>query len=165
MDRRLRGFVAALVSYDREGIDEVVQATCLVAWQKLESFHYQAELPDDEFARWICTIARFEVLSYVRSARKRPGPFGEGLIERIAEVHLEESDYFEARRHALEVCVERLSERQRETLRLRYGLGLSCKEAADRLGKRPAAIVAAMARIRTALERCISIAIQREGYC
>lgn len=165
-DRRVRGFAATLLAFDSEAIDEVVQATCVVAWQKLATFSYHAAAPDDEFARWLCTIARFEVLQYLRHRRKHTAPtaFSDELIERLADEQDTHREYYEARRTVLAQCIERLSESQRETLRLRYGLGLSCKEVGERQQRQSAAVAAMLARIRGALERCISLGLRREGY-
>ena len=68
-ERRVRSFIAALVSCDRDAIDEVIQSTYLVAWRKLDSFTYFDETPDEELIRWMCTIARFEVKEYSRRKR------------------------------------------------------------------------------------------------
>jgi len=165
-DRRLRGFVASLVAFDPEAIDEVVQTTCLVAWQKLASFQYAETTADNEFVRWLCTIARFEVLTYLRNRKKHTPPaFSEKLIDELATEQDRDSDYYEARRRVLTDCVVKLPHHQRETLRLRYGQGLSCKEVADRQGRSAGAVAALLARVRQTLEQCILTSLKREGYC
>ena len=62
----LRSFLRSLLP-TWEDVDEVMQQTCLVLWQKFGDF----ELGTD-FGRWACTAARFEVLKYRRKmARDR----------------------------------------------------------------------------------------------
>ena len=67
-ERRIRSFIASLVSCNRDAVDEVIQSTYLVAWRKLESFTYVDPTPDEELIRWMCTIARFEVKDFIRKS-------------------------------------------------------------------------------------------------
>src|SRR3954469_6604238 len=69
-ERRVRLFIATLHP-ERSAIDEIVQDAWLVAWKKVESFHYTGEEPDEEFVRWLCTIARYEVMKYRRKSAPR----------------------------------------------------------------------------------------------
>jgi RNA polymerase sigma-70 factor, ECF subfamily len=164
-ERRVRSFIASLVSCDPEAIDEVIQSTYLVAWRKLGSFTYLDATPDEELIRWMCTIARFEVKDFLRRQRDFRRAFGGPLIDRIADMQVQESDYFEARHEALARCVKRLSSRQRDTLSLRYGRNLSVKELAARQGRQASAVYTALSRIRRVLQRCIRNTLQQEGYC
>ena len=61
----MRLFVSTL-HLQRSDVDETLQDAWLVAWKKLDSFRYSAEQPDEEFVRWLCTIARIEVNKYRR---------------------------------------------------------------------------------------------------
>src|SRR5688500_11130020 len=67
--RRVRLFVSSLHPTASD-IDEILQEAWLVAWKKLDSFSYSEEQPDEEFVRWLCTIARFEVAKYRRRHAK-----------------------------------------------------------------------------------------------
>jgi len=163
-ERRIRSFIAALVSCHRDAIDEIIQSTYLVAWQKLGSFTYVDEAPDEELIRWMCTIARFEVKDYVRRQRDFRHALDASLIDRIADLQVEQSDYFEARHEALAHCLGRLPDSQRHILNLRYGHNLSVKELAAREGRQAGAVYTALSRIRKALEHCIRNALRQEGY-
>jgi RNA polymerase sigma-70 factor (ECF subfamily) len=164
-ERRIRSFIASLVACNRDAIDEVIQSTYLVAWRKLDSFTYMDSTPDEELIRWMCTIARFEVKDYLRRQRTFHTAFDVSLIDRIADMQLAESDYFEARHEALSGCLERLEAGQRDLLNLRYGRNLSVKEVAARQGRQAGAVYTTLSRIRKALERCIQHTLRQEGYC
>src|SRR5689334_19375904 len=58
-ERRVRLFIATLHS-ERRDVDEIVQDAWVVAWKKIKNFHFAGEEPDEEFVRWLCTIARYE---------------------------------------------------------------------------------------------------------
>ena len=164
-ERRIRSFIAALVSCNRDAIDEVIQSTYLVAWRKLDTFTYMDSTPDEELIRWMCTIARFEVKDYLRRQRNFHVAFEGTLIDQIADMQIAESNYFEARHEALAVCLGRLAASQRDLLNLRYGHNLSVKELAARQGRQAGAVYTTLSRIRKALERCITNALRQEGYC
>jgi RNA polymerase sigma-70 factor (ECF subfamily) len=164
-ERRIRSFIATLVSCNRDAIDEVIQSTYLVAWRKLASFTYVDVAPDEELIRWMCTIARFEVKDYIRRQRSFHSVFDEHLMDRIAEAQIERSEYFEARHQALSKCVGHLATDQRDILNLRYGQNLSVKELAARQGRQAGAVYTTLSRIRKALEQCIRNNLRKEGYC
>src|SRR5690606_33544215 len=45
-ERRVRSFIVSLAAGSADAVDEVLQATYLVAWQKLHSFSYVEATPD-----------------------------------------------------------------------------------------------------------------------
>jgi RNA polymerase sigma-70 factor, ECF subfamily len=163
-ERRVRSFIVSLAASSADAVDEVLQATYLVAWQKLHSFSYVGTTPDEELVRWMCTIARFELMSYSRRYGSSRIAFDDRLIEQIADVYAESSDYLESRHLALRGCIEKLPERQREMLGQRYWRGLSIEELASGRGQEANAVYTALSRIRKGLERCIRASLRQEGY-
>ncbi|MCC6492276.1 MAG: sigma-70 family RNA polymerase sigma factor [Pirellulales bacterium] len=162
-ERRVRSFIASLSLCRSDVVDEVLQSTYLVAWQKLAAFTYLDPSPDEELVRWMCTIARFNLLAYQRQESALRPPLDAKIMERIADTYLEEADYLEARHDALKKCLERLPSRQRELLSLRYWRGLSLEELARRRGQQASAVYMAMSRVRKALEACIRRTLSQEG--
>jgi RNA polymerase sigma-70 factor (ECF subfamily) len=163
-ERRVRSFIASLAACHGEMIDEVLQSTYLVAWQKLASFTYVGGAPDEELVRWMCTVARFEVMNYMRQSRSTRLAFDSAVIERIADYELEHASELESRHDALRGCLEKLPSRQRDLLGLRYWRGLSIGEIANRLHQQANATYTALSRIRKALERCINQSLRQEGH-
>jgi RNA polymerase sigma-70 factor (ECF subfamily) len=163
-ERRVRSFIVSLAASSADAVDEVLQATYLVAWQKLHSFSYVEATPDEELVRWMCTIARFELMSYSRRYGSSRLAFDDALIAQIADVHAESSDYLESRHQALRGCIERLPTRQREMLGQRYWRGESVQELASSRGQEVNAVYTALSRIRKGLERCIRQSMRQEGY-
>lgn len=163
-ERRVRSFIVSLAAASADAVDEVVQATYLVAWQKLHTFTYVEATPDEELVRWMCTIARFELMSYSRRYGSSRVSFDDRLIEQIAAVHAETSDFLESRHQALRGCLEKLPQRQREMLGQRYWRGLSIQELAAGRGQDVNSVYTALSRIRKGLERCIRVSLGQEGY-
>jgi RNA polymerase sigma-70 factor (ECF subfamily) len=163
-ERRIRSFIASLASCNADVVDEVIQGTYLVAWQKLSSFSYVEPTPDEELVRWMCTIARFELMTYSRRYGAARVTFDDKLIEQVANVYADHSEYLESRHHALRGCIERLPSRQREMLGQRYWRGQSIPELASSRGQEINAVYTALSRIRKALERCIRQSMRQEGF-
>ena len=163
-ERRVRSFIATLASCKSDIVDEVLQATYLVAWQKLASFTFVEAAPDEELVRWMCAIARFEVMTYVRTYGESRLPLEARVIEQIADVFEAQSDALESRHLALKGCLDKLPSQQREMLRLRYWRGISIKELAAQRGQEANAVYTSLSRIRKSLERCIRHSLSQEGY-
>ena len=162
-ERRVRSFIASLVACRSDLVDDVLQSTSLSAWRKLDTFSFVGETPDEELIRWMCTVARFEVLNASRKNHPQFFNLDASTIDVIAECYAEQSEVLEDRFNALKACLERLPATQREMLRLRYWQGLSVDEMALRLGRRLNAVYTALCRIRKALEQCITLSLRQEG--
>jgi len=84
-ERRVRSFISTLVACRSDLVDDVLQATSLVAWQKLDTFSYTGNTPDEELVRWMCTVARFEVMNASRKKRSPMFDLDESTVEAIAQ--------------------------------------------------------------------------------
>jgi RNA polymerase sigma-70 factor, ECF subfamily len=161
-ERRVRLFIATLHP-ERADVDEIVQDAWLVAWKKIELFRYRGEQPDEEFVRWLCTIARYEVMKYRRKGVPRL-VLDEAVIDKLAALQFDEADYFEARHDALSVCIENLRPRDKALVRRRYEENLSVHDLANHIGRSADAVYKSLNRIRTSLLACIERTLKREGY-
>ena len=161
-ERRIRSFIASLVACRSDLVDDILQSTSLVAWQKLVTFTYVENTPDEELIRWMCTVARFEVLNASRKSHAHLFSLNASVIDAIAECCSEQSGILEDRFDALKGCLGRLPSRQREILRLRYWQGLSVDEIALRMGQQINALYTALSRIRKTLEQCITHSLRNE---
>lgn len=160
---RFRGFVATMMASTTD-IDEVVQNTLLVAWEKLADFTYTEATPDEQFVRWVCTIARYQSL---RQHQQRVGAtliFDDALVERLTTTQMEEAPLLESQRSALKGCVEKLADGDKTLVRRRYTGNQTVEELAAWSGKTRSAIYKALKRIRVSLMRCVEHTIRQEGY-
>jgi RNA polymerase sigma-70 factor, ECF subfamily len=145
----LRSFLRKLLP-SWEDVDEVMQNTSLVLWKKFEQFE-----EGTEFNRWACVIARFEVLSYKRAKARDRHYFGDELINLLADENLEKEDYFQNEKKALQSCLNKLNQKQRQLTLSAYSGESSIKEVAEKYGRTATALYKALNRIRTNLFQCI----------
>ena len=161
-ERRVRLFVSTLHSKPSD-VDEILQDAWLVAWKKLETFRYSEKQPDEEFVRWLCTIARLEVNKYRRKLPPRL-LLDDEVVEQLAALQFNEADYFEARHEVLLGCIEDLRARDKELVRRRYQEDVSVRDLAEWMSRSVDAVYKSLNRIRTSLVACVERTLKREGY-
>ena len=146
----LTGFLCSLLG-NRTAGDEVLQETNLVLWKKREDFEVGTN-----FKAWAFKIARFQALAFLKREKRRPEfTFDEEVIEKLmveAESTFVEND---DREIALDTCLEKLPDEDRELIRDHYYSGLSMVDHAEQAGRSVGALRQVLYRIRNTLRLCI----------
>lgn len=153
---RLRAFLRALLPGPDE-VDDVMQETSLVAWRKFCQFR-----AGSNFMAWIAAIARFEALAHLRRRGRQPLAFSPEVLDLIASEGIDESDRLERERSALERCLGKLGESQRELLLLSYRPGARFREVAGQAGRSVQGYYKALQRLRSRLLDCIREQLREE---
>jgi RNA polymerase sigma factor (sigma-70 family) len=146
----IRRFAIRRVGVDRA--DEVVSATFLVAWKRLEDIPVSHEL------EWLYVTARNVILTDLRAERRR-----DGLVQRLGRDRvsgLGEPDHADAvaERDLLLRALNRQTPADQEVLRLAAWEGLSPDAAARALGCTRTAYKVRLYRARKRLSEYISAA-------
>ena len=153
---RLRSFVRALLPSWAD-VDEVMQETSLVAWRKFARFERGTS-----FMAWTAMIARFEALDHLRRRGRDRLVFSDAVVDLLAAETLAEADTLERERAALERCLAKLGDAQRELLLLAYQPGARFHEVAARAGRSVQGHYKAVQRLRARLLDCIEGELKRE---
>lgn len=159
---RVRGFVASLM-FGSGDVDDIFQSACLAAFRKLDTFSYVSKTPDEEFVRWVCTIARYEVLQVYRKRRTGRILFNSELVAELADMQIQQSEHIGSRGEALAECIESLPPREKRLLRMHYGHELTVAEIAGRINRTADAVYKALERVRSRLLACIRRKLNMEG--
>lgn len=134
--------------------NDVLQETNLKLCRKAAV--YDAEQP---FLRWAYVFARNEVMAWrTRLARSRL-VFDDELVMKVAELFETVDGHAERQLAALEGCVEKLPERQRELVAARYGRSEAVQDIASRLQMPENAAAALFYRLRKALAACVELSL------
>jgi len=152
----LRAFLRALMPTWAD-VDEVMQETSLVAWRKFSRFERGTN-----FLAWAMAIARFEALDHMRRRGREPLMFAPEVIELIANEGEDDSSRLERERMALERCLGKLGDAQRELLLLSYRPGARFHEVAEQAGRSVQGYYKALQRLRGRLLVCIQDELQQE---
>ena len=152
----VRTFVRSLTP-SRADASEVMQEVAVVLWNKFGEFDGARD-----FRKWAFGIARFEALAFLRDRARDRHVFDEELVARLADEAAAAEPRHATQREALEKCLQRLSERQRELVLEAYTKGTRMDELAGRRGQTAMSLYKILHRIRQALLECVRRAIAQE---
>ncbi len=139
-------------------VDDIIQETSVAMWKRFGEYD-----PERPFAAWALGFTRMQVMAYLERQSRRNRLFSAESLEKIANHFIqtagqqEHPTAQEPRLVALEQCLSRLNERERNMLRLRYREGFGVTELADsgHFNKGREALYKAYARLQQRLLKCI----------
>lgn len=151
---RLRAFIRSLGARS-EAVDDFAQEALLVAYEKLAEFRR-----DGDFGAWVRGIARRLVAGALRKEKRREQILCDHVTEVLvatapAELHPLAETAQEDRLSALRACLEKLPERARQLLHLRYFEEASPGVIAGRLERSANDVRQQLFRLRRALLECV----------
>ncbi len=148
----VRQFACARVS-SADVVEEVVQATFVTAFHKLDSYE-----PRACFLPWLIGIAANHVRSELRRRlRLRPADDEtlEALLLRVRLAQDAQPEAGHAYADGLQACLERLQPRARALLHSRYGEERSLSALAQQFKQPVGALAVTLHRLRATLRRCL----------
>ena len=107
---RLFGFILSMLG-DVDQTNEVLQETNLVLWRKSDDFQ-----PGTDFKAWSFRVAHFQVMAFRQRQIRERLIFDNDVLEQITRDAIQQDDAYERRKERLEICISKLSERNREVL-------------------------------------------------
>jgi len=143
----LKAFVLALAPGFADA-EDVLQEAFLTITAKAAKYE-----EGTSFFAWACAIVRFKLLEHQRRGRRTTGLSAEVLA--ALEASAPPVTFFEGRLALLEDCLDRLPERAREIVRLRYHGEHGAAEIARLLSWTPNSVSVALSRAREALRICM----------
>jgi RNA polymerase sigma-70 factor (ECF subfamily) len=156
--RTLYGVLWSLLR-DAHDVDDVLQETNAVLWQKAHEFDESRE-----FLPWALKIAQLQVLAFRKRQQRNRLIFDEQLVLALVQESAQEAERVEPRRRALAVCLQKLSDEQRRLVTRRYEPGGSVNELAAEHGTTAKAVSEMLRRIRASLLDCIERTLAREAH-
>lgn len=146
---RILSFIRSQVQRHEDAAD-ILQEVAVVLWQKID------QCPMNEsFLPWSLTIARFQILAFLRDKKRDRLCFDVETVQRIAEAALVACDSYDERRDALRGCLEKLLPQQRLLVLEAYRNDSRIDLMARRQNKTPMSVYKSLQRIRELLSSCI----------
>ncbi|MEI6713214.1 MAG: sigma-70 family RNA polymerase sigma factor [Verrucomicrobiota bacterium] len=130
---------------------DVLQETALVLFRRFEE--YDSSRP---FIGWALGVARLQALGHHRDRNRSLVVFDDEVLDQITENWSALAQTSSERAIFLESCLDRLPQKSRQLVTLRYHEELTAEDIASRLGSKGAAIRVALQRIREQLHACVS---------
>lgn len=139
--------------------EDLYQQVALVLWQKFDQFE-----PGTDFGSWGIRVAELTIKNFLRGKRRSKIFFSDEVMQRIVDRQSEISQGAAvARTEALQSCLKRLPQRDRQLVERCYGGDFKIKEIADDEGRTAGAVYTALCRIRQALLACIERTVAAEA--
>ncbi|BDS08731.1 DNA-directed RNA polymerase sigma-70 factor [Oceaniferula spumae] len=156
----LMNYIRSLMPWAPNEVNDILQETNLTLWDKIAEYELGTN-----FKAWAFTIARYKVLNHLKVSKSSQLVFFDNeLIDQISAATLERGEQAsDMKAHALEQCLQKLSQKQRELLSARYGTEVTVEQYADKLGRSPSSLYVTLNRLRAKLKDCIHNRISLEG--
>ena len=131
---------------------DLLQATNLTAWEKRDDFE-----PGTYTLAWMRSIAHNHYRNASRKwQRRKTVPLLDSDLEQMIETRHEEREQEEARkRRVLQLCLDKLPERQRDAVEGYYLSGQSLEQLGNRAGRNANAMAQLLHRARQNLIDCV----------
>jgi RNA polymerase sigma-70 factor, ECF subfamily len=150
---RLYGYLLSL-SADPDAANDILQEANIVLWKQWHQFQ-----PGSNFTAWAFRIAHFQFMAYRQRQIRDKTLFSDDLLATLASEAREVDQWHEERSAALEKCLERMPDRSREAIRLRYADELNVSDMAEILQRSANAVYQILFRARRWLIECV----QKDG--
>lgn len=134
----------------------------------VEILEKETDPPDDEkiFPAWCRGVARNFVLHYWRSKRRAKVVPDSDLLDLVETAYSEydaDAERWNERRRKLEGCLDKLPEKPKELLALKYGHNLDSQALGRRLGNTPEAVRKTLSRAYQLIRACIKKELAAES--
>lgn len=152
----IRAYVAVAIRSvaDRE---DVVQQVALTIARRFEEYDHQRP-----FLAWALWLAKSRIIDYYRTQSRQNTLLNEDALEQLAQHFTRSHLSISPKLHALEYCLEKLPQRSRSIIQLRYRDELPIEKIADAIKSTPGTVRVALYRIRNALAQCIEEQLAKE---
>ena len=121
--------------------------------------------PSRPFIGWALGIARFKVIDHYRKHDRDPHVFlaEPETLESLSVAFEEVFPQTSPRREALVHCMDKLPDKSRKALEMRYELDLKPAQIAEQIGTSSGVVRVMLTRIRSALSKCVEGQLKQSG--
>ena len=148
----VRAFVRSLLPSAQDTHD-VMQEIGLACWHKFDQFSHDGT--QEDFVRWCCVIARFEVLRHRRNHARDRLVLSEDIIRLLANDSEARIERAQAERVALEDCLQKLNEPERRLLLSVHTRGDSVARIAGELKQNTRWLYTKLNALRDLVSECV----------
>lgn len=154
---KIHAYVLTLITSQADA-DDILQEVCSQLWRRFDEFE-----EGTNFLSWALRFAFFEVLNF-RSKKNRSKQilFDDEVLQQMIPILDEEIKTADVRIDALEQCLEKLSERNRQILTMKYNKGFNAAQIGDTMNLSCQGVYKLLARLHGQLLSCVERFIRRE---
>jgi len=153
----IRGFIIGL-ALDPDATDDILQEVFLTITAKAGEFQ-----AGTNFLGWARTIVRLKTLEHWRAQRRTPQPFSPDVFEALATSAPTDEVELAERQSAVRHCIEKLGEKARRIIELRYSQSMTSRQIAESISWKVDTVDVALSKARRFLRDCARGRLQVEG--
>jgi RNA polymerase sigma-70 factor, ECF subfamily len=146
---RLLGYLMSLLGR-RHDAEDVLQKASMTMWQKFDTFTLGTD-----FLAWASTVCFYEAKNFQRLSARAPLCFDDRLLAVLATERLADLGHREERLAALDLCLEKVPEKDRLLLQAAYIDGQAIASLAEQLGRAPQTLYNRLNILRRSLAECV----------
>ena len=146
---RLLGYLMSLLGR-RHDAEDVLQKASVTMWQKFDTFTLGTD-----FLAWSSTVCFYEAKNFQRLSARAPLCFDDRLLAVLATERLADLGVREERLAALDLCLEKVPEKDRLLLQAAYIDGQGITSLAEQLGRAPQTLYNRLNILRRSLAECV----------
>lgn len=146
---RIHAYVRSLV-YNPADADDILQEVAAAGWQKFGDYD-----KDRPFDVWMFGIARNQIRYYLQKKKRDILSFSEGTMRELEQTAAETARDADQYQEALEHCLTRLQDVDRDVVRMRYEPNATNRSVAKLLNVSESKISRTLNRIYAALMLCM----------
>ena len=142
-------FVLAMVRNTADA-EDVMQRASMTMWRCFDRYE-----SGTNFRAWAFQIAKNAALNHLTKVKRDRHVFSEKLVTLLATQSEEEANHLDARRRALDFCVEKLPASDHKMVAGCYAEGATIRSFAEQAGETANKIYKRLNRVRSQLQKCI----------
>lgn len=146
---RLYSYLMTMV-HNSNDAEDLLQETATILWENFDRFE-----EGTNFGAWAVTIARNKALEFLRKNRKSRMIFDDEFYQRISEYAGEASEKVSERNDALQFCLNKLPDKSRHLLAMRYKKDIPVKKISQMTGRSLDALYQNYSKIIKSLRHCM----------
>lgn len=144
---------------NRDDAEDVFQRTSLILWKKFSDYD-----DSSSFFSWACGVAFYEVKNFIRVAQRKRLQFRDDVIQQLADERAGVSQLkLNQRAAALQDCIQKLREKDRNLIDQVYRDQMPVKELAETTGAAVQTLYNRLNQIRHQLTHCIERTLSYTG--
>lgn len=153
---KIRGYVFS-ATRDYHATEDILQEVAIVVAKKAST--YDAERPA---LPWFMGIARNQIQRHYRAKGKAANNVSYELLEDFVPLFSSyESEEISERQVALKKCVDKLPEKQKRIMQMRYVEELDCSQISNAIGRSIQGIYGLLKRMKVGLKKCVEFQLQQ----
>lgn len=153
---RIYSFLLIIV-HNHSDAEDILQETASIMWEKFDQYEQGTN-----FEAWAMSIAKRKALEFLRKNKRSRMIFQEQYYDLISNQALQTTEDVSDRVQAVNHCLQKLSEKDRNLLSMRFKKNIPLKHISNITGRSASGICQSFSRILDVLRACVTAVLAQQ---